>query len=640
MLTLEKVKINKYKSFLQEQEITFEDNITTIVGKNESGKTAFLEALAKFNYFQDDEKFKFDDTYDYPKSEWKKFQKAGDDVEVIICTYKIQDELLNLIASEVGENVFQNEKLVIGANYKNNKIYYNLNIIFSNFIIFLGSKYNLPTELKEEMGNVENFNKLEEFVSTKEELTDIKELIEKINISNKLMKLEEPLNAYIVNKFISPNIPKFWYFDEYYNLPSKININELNAGHIKNLSDEEFQTAKALFEISNIDIDELLNTDNFESFISELEATSNDITDQIFEYWSTNQNLEIRFVIENSPNAQTGVNDKILNIRIQNNKHRVSLPLQNRSRGFIWFFSFIVWFSKIHEDTNKNYILLLDEPGTNLHASAQADLLKFIEEKLSSTYQIIYSTHSPFMIDSQYLERVRTVYDSNDPKEGSLISDAIQEKDPDTLFPLQAALGYDIAQNLFISKNNLLVEGPTDLLYLTILSNILEENGREGLDNKFTIMPIGGLDKVTTFISLLRGSKLNVVCLLDSFKDQKGKQKLDDLIKHKIIKEKNIHFFDEFVKTTNCIADIEDLFDKDEYLKLFNDVFKEHKDIALKDLDPKKINIINQINTFLDLKGFNHYRPAYKLSQLGVDISYFSKGTLDRFESIFKTINK
>ena len=123
----------------------------------------------------------------------------------------------------------------------------------------------------------------------------------------------------------------------------------------------------------------------------------------MFEYWTTNENLEIRFDIEHTTN-----NIRYLNIRIYNSKHRVTLPLKNRSKGFLWFFSFLVWFSKIQGDKNSNYILLLDEPGLSLHASAQNDLLRFIDEKLAPEYQVIYTTHSPFMIDSLKLNEVRT----------------------------------------------------------------------------------------------------------------------------------------------------------------------------------------------------------------------------------------
>ena len=105
----------------------------------------------------------------------------------------------------------------------------------------------------------------------------------------------------------------------------------------------------------------------------------------MFEYWTTNKNLDIEFNVEH-------VNERILNIRVRNRNYRVSLPLGNRSKGFLWLFSFLIWFSKIQGDKNKKYILLLDEPGLSLHASAQDDLLRFIDEKLSVDYQINHSS--------------------------------------------------------------------------------------------------------------------------------------------------------------------------------------------------------------------------------------------------------
>ena len=312
----------------------------------------------------------------------------------------------------------------------------------------------------------------------------------------------------------------------------------------------------------------------------------------------------------------------------------MSLPLSNRSKGFNWFFSFIVWFSRIQEDENNDYILLLDEPGLNLHAAAQSDLLNFIED-LCADYQIVYTTHSPFMVPSGKLGRVRTVYEG---KKGSEVSEAIQQKDPDTLFPLQAALGYDIAQNLFISKKNLLVEGPSDLIYLTLMSSILESNGKKGLRDDVTIVPVGGLDKVTSFISLLRGQKLDLVCLLDSFTDQKGKRRLEDLVKFKIIKEKNILFFDQFSEIEGDIADLEDLFGKDEYLKFFNGAFTELDDIAT--LPDAMQPVIAQINTHIGKSRYNHYRPANYANAQGYKAQDFSEDTLRRFEGMFEKIDK
>ena len=379
-----------------------------------------------------------------------------------------------------------------------------------------------------------------------------------------------------------------------------------------------------------------MDSNNYEEFIAELEATSNNITDKLLEYWTTNKNLEIKFEIQSKENTSTRNIEKILQIRIRNTKHRVTLPLKNRSKGFIWFFSFLVWFSKVQE--KKNLIILLDEPGLNLHAEAQADLLKYIDKELLPRYQVIYTTHSPFMIESDKLDEVRTVYDSNDSKVGSIISNALEEKDQGTLFPLQAALGYNLAQNLYISDKNLLVEGVADLMFLTVMSGILKENNREGLNEDITIVPVGGLDKVATFISLLRGNELNMVCLLDTFIDQKGKKRLEDLIKDKIIKEKQIKFFDQYIDRLN-IAEIEDMFEIEEYLKLFNEEFsKDYTSISKEEIDINK-PIIPQINHIIQKNRFNHYRPSRYLTSLCVGKDYFSESTLARFEALFKDIN-
>ncbi|MCO5279309.1 MAG: ATP-binding protein [Saprospiraceae bacterium] len=639
MLTLKEVKIAKYKSYLETQVVSIEDKITTLVGKNESGKTAFLEAIAKFNYFEKDPKFQFDVTADYPRNELKKYQRDNEPVEVIKCTFEISDELLEEISDDLGADIFKIKSFSYGIKYDGNNTWYDLSaneeVFFKNYI----KEKEFSAEATEELKGIKSVKALESLFGTTQN-EEVKKLYQELKKEyiDKAYKWDNVIKGYIAKNYLEPNFPKFWYFDEYFSLPSRVNINRLQSNQTDaELTAEALKTSKALFELAGIDIAKLVNASTFETFIAELEATSNEITDQIFEYWSTNENLEIKFEIETVKNPQNpNLIEKVLDIRVRNTRHRVSLPLKNRSKGFNWFFSFIVWFSKIQSDGNKNFILLLDEPGLNLHASAQADLLRYIED-LAKEYQVIYTTHSPFMIDSNHLERVRTVYDSD---AGSIISSAIQEKDPDTLFPLQAALGYDIAQNLFISKNNLLVEGPADLLYLTIISSILESEKREGLKDSITIVPIGGMDKVASFISLLRGSKLNIVCLLDSFSDQKGKQRIDDLIKIKIIKDRNVRYFDEFVKTTNGKADIEDLFEKSEYLDLFNKSFTEYKDFAVTDLDNKLPNILQQINKLISKDHFNHYRPANQLAKMSVDSKYFSKDTLNRFENMFKEINK
>jgi len=94
-------------------------------------------------------------------------------------------------------------------------------------------------------------------------------------------------------------------------------------------------------------------------------------------------------------------------------------------------------------------ILLLDEPGLSLHALAQQDFLRYIDE-LAKKHQIIFTTHSPFMCTVIRLHQVRMVEDK--PREGTKISSNLSGSDPKTLFPLQAALGYTIAQTCYLES--------------------------------------------------------------------------------------------------------------------------------------------------------------------------------------------
>ena len=634
-MKLKNVEILKFKSFENSQKFEIEKDITILVGMNESGKTSALEAIAKTNYFQNDASFKYNTTHDYPRKQKKKMDKSGNIPDAIICTYTIDQELKSKIEDELGKDILNFEEFKVTTKYDNTDSYLGIKIDKLKFIENQTAKLEISSKtLNDKLLAIESKEDLEEL---KEEYSDEKYTIGLKSFDkyfeNILNWEQDLISEYITRIYLKPNKPKFLYYDEYFSLPSRISIENLENS---TLEESEMKTAKALFELADINTSEILKSDDFEDFIAELEATEAIISDELFKYWATNKNLQITFRIDKKEKKDhyggSKIVEHILDIRVKSKG--VSLSLKNRSKGFNWFFSFLVWFKRIQEDQNSNYILLLDEPGLNLHASAQGDLLRFIED-LSADYQIIYSTHSPFMIASDSLNRVRTVLETD---KGSVISESIQEKDPNTLFPLQASLGYDIAQNLFVSKKNLLVEGVSDLIILTAISGILESEKREHLRDDITIVPTGGLEKVGTFISLLRGSNLEIACLLDSYTDAKGKAKMDKMIAEKIIHKNKIRFFDEFL-TDYPNADLEDLFTKSDYLKLFNSAFNEFSEIKTSDLNSNIKQIIIQINKHIKKDRFNHYRPANELVKLAVSKEYFTSETLDNFENVFKEMN-
>lgn len=636
-MKLVKVSIYKYKCIQEEQTVAIDPKVTTIVGMNESGKTSFLSAVAKTNYFDEkDTDFQFDAIHDYPRNELIDFEDDQDDKgEIISCTYAIEKDLVEKVNQELGVRVFSVSEFAHNSNYRSPKIHISgMGADDKAFLEHQAKGRQLSEETRKAIAALKSIGDVASLKPNDGD-TDLDAFkAEVAKFANNPGGWND-LGHYIYVTYVRPAIPKYWYFDDYYPLSGKININKMASDKA---GAEKDKTARALFELARIEPKNILNAQEkeYERFVALLEASANKITKEVFKYWKTNANLDIEFKIQSITNPQ-GQPEKYLDIRVKSQRHKITLPLDRRSKGFNWFFSFIVWFSRIQADKKSDYVLLLDEPGLNLHASAQADLLRFISD-LSEKYQIIYTTHSPFMVESGRLNRIRTCLETDS---GSVISDSIQEKDPNTLFPLQAALGYDIAQNLFISKMNLLVEGPADLIYLTFFSDLLQGCKMNYLRDDITIVPVGGLDKVTTFISLLRGSKLGVACLLDTFVDQKGKQKVQDLISQKIIKDKNIRFFDEFSGSASKVSDIEDLFQKDEYLKYFNLAFAgEYAELKSADLDASVATVIKQINKAIGKDRFNHYRPANKLLQASPPATDFSKETLDRFESVFVEINK
>lgn len=634
MIKLIKANIIRYKCIETEQSFDVEDDVTVLVGMNESGKTSILEALAKTQYFENDEKFTFNMIHDFPRKQKKSVDKTGEIPGAVKLEYQVDNNVLHEIYKELGIKPLNN-KFSVTYYYDNHRTW---ELSWINTLEFMKEKIvSLEFEnqdLSSSLQNVSNKSQFKKVLENKNEMGYSEDDIKKLDSLKVFFKdtnswEKSPIDEFVVFEYLIPNLPKFMYYDDYYSLPSRVSLTKLE----ENFTDSAKKTAKALLELADIDIETLTKSDNFEEFIAELEATEAIISAELFKYWKTNKNLKILFKIdkkeENDGYNNTRIVDRILEIRVQNQRTGVSLPLENRSKGFNWFFSFLVWFMKIQENRDTTYILLLDEPGLNLHAKAQNDLLKFIFD-LSNDYQIIYTTHSPFMIETDKLNKVRTVFEK---KDGTIISDSVQEKDPNTLFPLQAALGYDLAQNLFVSKKNLLVEGISDLTYLSIISTILEAHGREGLNSEVMIVPVGGADKVATFISLLRGNKLELVCLLDTFTDQSAQSRLNNMVAKQIIKENNILFYHDVIQSD--YADIEDLFLKSDYVDLYNKTF----DVEIDSATLTDGSILEQLRALNNGESFNHYRPANYLAKNIQSIS-FSKESLDNFEKLFKMINK
>ncbi len=439
-------------------------------------------------------------------------------------------------------------------------------------------------------------------------------------------------------------VPKFLYFDEYYQMRGQENLNALKNRRDNETLEDEDRPLLGLLKHARIDLDKALSATNTQVLKNKLEGAGNRLTKNLLKYWSQNNHLQIRFDVreakpEDPEGMQTGVN---LWAEIYDRKHLATTPMGRRSRGFVWFFSFLAYFGQQKEEHDAPLILLLDEPGLSLHAKAQADLLDYIEKELRPGYQVIYTTHSPFMVDPSHFERVRLVQDDSmetdtttSQDEGTKVSSDVLAVNNDTLFPLQGALGYEIHQTLFIGPNTLVVEGPSDLIYLKTMSALLEKQGKTALSKKWTITPAGGAGKIPIFVSLIGSQKkMNIATLMDI--DPNTDSATQQLIKQKLLRKKNLLTFAQYVDADE--ADIEDLFDRDFYIELVNKEFE--KSIRPDEVKESIKRVLVALRPSFGGRSFNHYRPARYFSEhLGELEEQISDVVIDRFERIFSDLN-
>ncbi|KAB1441334.1 AAA family ATPase [Pseudodesulfovibrio senegalensis] len=616
-------QVLNYKNIDDSTKIDTGSKVTCFVGKNEAGKTTLLQALYRLNPV---EECTYDEVRDYPRKKLRAYQrnvKSGKEqvATVLKTVFTLDTSDIHAISEEHGSCVSKGAKLSVDIKYNGNRTI-GLSVDEEEW---LKNYIKDKRASEEESPTVKTTKDIESQIAALEALEDQTVVAGWIDELKNIQ--DKSLTIHIWNTILEDRIPKIFFFDDY-----RIMKGQASLDQITDSTDDGIKTLNELLALADITPQELQQNTNYEHHKANLEAIANEITDDVFKYWKQNSQLEVEFDVNRAPGNNQA---EIFHVRIKNNKHRVTVPFDERSRGFVWFFSFLTAFKKLSQD-HSNVIILLDEPGLNLHASAQADLLRFIEEVLATDHQIIYTTHSPFMIDSQHLERVRTVEDLEDV--GVKVSSDCLSVDHNTVFPLQAAMGYSLAQTLFLGPNCLLVEGPSDLLYMQILSEVLRDKGREGLSDKWAITPVGGADKLATFATLIGSNELNICVLMDITK--KDQQRVDNLIKNHFLTRKQIIELNQFTKQKD--ADIEDLFTPGEYIKLVKKTYPKLKQLTVTKLGQQP-RIIKRIESFIKSEKidtpFNHFKPSQTaLSVIGKDIPV-SEETLARFEAMFNKVN-
>jgi len=557
-LKLKSFQIENFRS-INNVKCHIAQDITVLAGKNESGKTNILDALTALN---EGKKFVESDRplnkgKDIPVFITYNFQLCNEEKEKCIGDFPIR-------ATEVSD--------LVTITVDHDKDEYEIS---GNLIDDIGRKlYELDQEKKHEINNkIEAINliliesKLEKISSmdsvsvqtldntiaeTEKKSGEIPrnpktnqpsdpDLAEKMSTLLNLLKDIQNQEETIKDKVweLRPKVVKFITFEDL--LPPTVPFDQFTEEGLKN----NYKIVYNLGKLADLDFDRI-RTSDIQIRENLAERGSRISTTKFLEFWKQNP---VEFIFR--------IYEPTVSIFIRDKGKESSYKPEQRSKGFQWFLSFYLRLEA--EGTEKDNIILIDEPGLYLHAKAQRDVLKVLEKE-SKNNQIIFTTHSPYLIDPNELNRIRLVVKNEDSGETIITNSYHKGADFDTLTPIITAIGLDISRDLLFSKElNLVLEGISDYYYLRSMIEILKRKNNYDFPENISLIPCVGNTNVGLILALLMGLGLQYRVILD----QKGSKKTFNKLKRDGMKDNEIIFVGK-----NENESIEDLFsisDKEKY---------------------------------------------------------------------------
>jgi len=473
-------RVRMFRNIADSTQIIFEPDVTCLVGKNESGKTAILEALCRQNPALTPSAF--DELEDYPRWRYVDDRRGGriPHTRPIECTFELEQDDVAAVVAELGPRVLRSRTLTRSVAYSGDAFigfYVDEAAALINYL----DRAQISNELRRLIKPGAGPEDLADGRAFADGLSKTKQAELEVLANQVALKFQNGSAWNIAKAILKQRIPKFFYFSHYQIMPGRVDLNELYST-TQQPGESGLQTARALLRLAGAEQD-VLTAEEFELRKAELEAISSKLSREVFRYWTQNADLLVEIDADNAAVQRDSDHTALvryLDIRVRDTRRGYTNNFSQRSSGFQWFFSFLAAFSEF-EKRGHRVIVLLDEPALNLHGRAQADFLRFINERLAPNFQVIYATHSPFLVEPSHLERVRIVQDSGD-EGGSVVRQDVSAVDSDSLLPLKAALGHDVAQNLTLGPDDQLIEGTGDFANLQAMRDYLVSAAANGHD--------------------------------------------------------------------------------------------------------------------------------------------------------------
>lgn len=408
-------------------------------------------------------------------------------------------------------------------------------------------------------------------------------------------------------------LPEFVYYSNYGNLDSEIYlphvVQNLKRDDLGAKESSKARTLRVLFRYVQLEPQEILELGkDFQpthgqqrepsaeqiSEIAEqkrersilLQSAGSKLTERFKDWWKQG---DYRFRFEADGNH--------FRIWVSDEKRPEEVELESRSTGLQWFLSFYLVFLVESEARHHRAILLLDEPGLSLHPLAQKNLSDFFDG-LASTNQLLYTTHSPFLVDADRLERARKVYVSEDgtTKATSNLREGVETStQAGAAYAVHSALNLSVAESLLIGCQPVIVEGASDQHYLTAIKTLLIGADKISPSRELVFPPSGGTKTARIIASILTGRDDQLpLMLLDS--DAHGRRMKKELLSGLYADAPDkILLTDEFTGVEN--SEIEDLFPSELLIRVI-DRWERRPEIPFEDCYKPDEPIVDQVSTW------------------------------------------
>lgn len=654
-MILKTAHVTKYKCISDSTPFTLDKDVTCLVGKNEAGKTAILEALYKLKPVRDEDAT-FDVVREYFKPEMLDYEKthAKNPATAISTTWELEEEDYNALEALIGPAARKIGIVTVCRTF-DSKPFVDFALDEAEVVQGLLKASDIENKDRSKYKGAQTVPELlSQLGATPEDQQQRTALIQSVRgrFGNKTAN-----EAAI--ELIWSRVPRFAFFSQYRRMPGQLSVEDFKQRATTNKLSEQDEVFTSLLEMINMSVDAFMALSTYEHLRARLEAARDTLTRELRNYWPDGKHLKMEFDFGDGLSGDPAPfnKGKVFRARILNERYGASTGFDERSNGFIWFFSFLVWFTQLQRNYKSDLVLLLDEPGMALHGTAQRELLRFIDQRLAKAYQVVYSTHSPFMIDGSNLHRARPVEDlyreptgdedpSTNPARGTKVFENWWYADRPTLFPLMGCVAFDLTQTMFISPHNVLVEGVADFMYIEWFRSKLAKEGRLTLDKRWTVTPCGSITKIGAFLNLFAGNHLHCAVVCDY--GDGGKGEVRNLNETAVLSAAEVLTADQFAGKPQ--ADLEDLLGDECYAALVNrcygltgsNVFAPPTAVDGKATGRIVKAAEDHMRTMpSSIAEFTHPGPADYIMRNGLDVNLPGlDGALDRFQALFERLNQ